>query len=171
MSPQQDSLLQRVQSSYARLAAIAQDLNGVSDDLGKAIQALDNSLKKLNLGVTSWYTFCDDGPFLQDRRFLRKYIGYARIGSRWGIALSRSSGHADANPEENLDEEWLFNDAPRELRLESIEHIPAMIDKLIEAGEAAVDRVKEKTSEVRQLAEALTVPKQASKPVQRNPQS
>ena len=102
---------------------------------------------------------------------MTKYIGYARIGSRWGISLRRASGHCDAPPEVTLDEEWLFNDAPRELRLESVEHIPAMIDQLVEAGEAAVERIREKTSEAQQLAEALGGAKHPSKPVPRATQS
>ena len=169
MSYQQDSLLKRVQVSYARLTSVAKDLNEVSNDLGSVILILDDSLKKLNLGISTWHQFSGDSS--EDGRFWEKHIGYARIGSRWGISLSRTSGHLQAPPEANLDEEWLFNDAPRELRLESVEHIPAMIDKLIEAGEAAVQRIREKTSEAQHLAEALGAASHHSKPVQRNPQS
>jgi prefoldin subunit 5 len=162
-----DSLLQRVQSSYQRLTAVASNLNSVSDDLGRAIRALDESLKKLNLGVTTWHKFAsDDGGESQD--YWGKYIGYARVGGRWGISLSKTSGNYSAPPEYHTEEEWLFNDAPREFRLEAVEHIPAMIESLIKAGEEAVEKVRVKTSEARQLAEGLT---SAAKPAQSAPRN
>ena len=153
MSTTNDSLLQRVQSSYQRLTSVASNLNAASDELGKAIDALDESLKKLNLGVTNWYKFAGDQD--EGGGYWAKYIGYARIGARWGIGLSKTSGHADAPPEYNRDEEWLFNDAPRQLRVEAVEHIPAMIDALIKAAEDAVERIRTKSAEAQQLADVL----------------
>ncbi len=152
MSTNSDSLLQRVQLSYQRLAAVASDLNSVSDELGKAISALDESLKQLNLGIVHWHKFA--GQEWQTG-FWAHHIGYAKIGTRWGIALSRTSGEYDAPPEYNTDEEWLFNDAPRQLRIDAVDHIPAMIDSLITAAETTVTRIKKKTAEANKLAELL----------------
>jgi hypothetical protein len=153
VSTNNDSLLQRVQSSYERLTSVASDLNAVSDDLGKAINTLDQSLKVLNLGITCWFRF--DSRDYESGRYWAKYIGYAKVGNKWGIGLSKTAGHNEAPPEESSDEEWLFNDAPRELRLEAVQHIPAMIEALIKAGEEAVASVRAKTSEAQQLAEVL----------------
>jgi hypothetical protein len=170
VSTNNDSLLQRVHLSYQRLTSVASNLNAVSDELGKAINVLDESLKKLNLGITSWYRF--SGHEDECGGFWANYIGYAKIGNKWGIGLSKTSGHHEAPPEYNTDEEWLFNDAPRDLRLDAVEHIPAMIETLIKTGEEAVEKIKVKTSEARQLAEVLaSAAKPVAKPVQRNTQS
>jgi hypothetical protein len=170
VSTNNSPLLQRVQSSYQRLTSVASNLNAVSDELGRAISALDESLKKLNLGITCWHKF--NGYEHESGSFWSKYIGYSKVGNKWGIALSKTSGHNDAPPEHITDEEWLFNDAPRELRLEAVEHIPAMIETLIKAGEEAVERVRVKTSEAQQLAEVLaSASMPATKPVPRNSQS
>jgi prefoldin subunit 5 len=166
VSTNNNPLLQRVQSSYQRLTSVASNLNAVSDELGRAISALDESLKKLNLGITCWHKF--DGNEHESGTFWAKHIGYSKVGNKWGIGLSKTSGHQEAPPEYNTDEEWLFNDAPRELRLEAVEHIPAMIETLIKAGEEAVEKVRVKTAEAQQLAEVLASP---SKPVPRNTQS
>src|SRR5438552_3747571 len=74
------------------------------------------------------------------------YVGYAKIGNKWGVAISRTSGNFEA-PDYNTDEEWLFNDAPRHLRIEAVEHIPAMFEALIKAGDEAVGKLKGRTAE------------------------
>lgn len=161
MSTDKDSLLQRVQSSYQRLTAVASTLNTASDDLGKAVNALDESLKTLNIGITSWHKFAGDET--QDGQYWAKYIGYAKVGARWGIAISKTSGHQDAPPEFHKEEEWLFNDAPRQLRMEAVEYIPEMIDALIDSAEKAVEKIQRKTAEAKQLADVLA-PKPKSVP-------
>ena len=162
MSTINDSLLQRVQSSYQRLTFVASSLNTASDELGKAINALDESLKQLNLGIARWHKF--DGNEDGSGGYWANYIGYVKIGAKWGIALSKTSGHHEAPPEYNKDEEWLFNDAPRQLRIEAVEHIPAMIESLITAAEEAVEKIRVKASEAHQLAEMLKPTKPKSVP-------
>ena len=151
MSTTNDSLLQRVQASYERLTSVASDLNDASDELGKAIHALDESLKKLNLGIAAWHRFA--GDMHESGAYWGKYVGYAKIGARWGIGLRRTSGND--NPEDHDQEDWLFNDAPRQLRIEAVEHIPAMIDALTEAAENAVEGIMAKAAEAQQLADLL----------------
>ncbi|MDP8990121.1 MAG: hypothetical protein M3N41_08600, partial [Acidobacteriota bacterium] len=87
-----------------------------------------------------------------------KLIGYAKIGTRWGIALRKSSGNLDAPPEFQSEEEWLFNDAPRQLRMEAVDYIPEMINDLINSAEKAVEKIQIKTAEARKLAEVLAPP-------------
>ena len=47
---------------------------------------LDEALKKLNLGISSWVSFhgWDDGPFSEVHE-----IGYSKINSKWGIGIKR----------------------------------------------------------------------------------
>ena len=164
-----DPLLQRVQTSYERLTLVASNLNSVSDDLGKVVNALDESLKKLNIGITTWYRFSLGSNDADPGAYLYKYIGYSRMGNKWGISLRREDGHEAYKETETVDQ-WLFNDAPRELRLEAVTHIPAMIDALIQAGEEEIEKIGLKTLEAKQLAAILSpTTKQASKPSVLNP--
>jgi hypothetical protein len=153
VSTANDSLLERVKTSYERLAVVASNLNTASDSLGKAIGSLDDSLKQLNLGIPCWHSYADyEDP---GGHCIRQYIGYVKVGNRWGIAISRVEGNSNAPEEFWKDEEWLFNDAPRQLRMEAVEHIPAMIEALIAKAEEAVEKIKNKTMEAQQLADAL----------------
>jgi hypothetical protein len=129
----------------------------VSDELGKAINLLDESLKTLNLGIVHWHQFAGDAQ--ENGNYWAHCIGYAKVGPKWGIALRKASGNYEAPPEYEREEEWLFNDAPRQLRMDAVDHIPAMIDALITAGEKAVANIKTKTAEAKKLAELLTPPK------------
>jgi hypothetical protein len=52
-------------------------------------------------------------------------------------------------------ESWLFNDAPRTLRLRGIEKIPDLIEKLIADTEDTAKRIKAKLDQAKQLAAAV----------------
>jgi hypothetical protein len=148
--------LERVQASYQRLTKVAANLNTASDNLGKVIALLDERLKKLNLGISAWHKYADYGDEAGNYRC--SYLGYARVGNKWGIAISKTSGNHNSPPEYHKDEEWLFNDAPRNLRMEAVEHIPAMIETLISTAEQAVEKIKGRTDEAKQIAKVLTPP-------------
>lgn len=129
-----DSLSKRVQSSYQRLSAVASDLNAASDDFGRVILSLEEALRKLNLGIASWYEYAEQQN--DNGSFWSRYIGYTKIGTKWGIALRRTSGHEGS--EDGTDD------------------IPEMIDKLIADAEKAVEKIKRKTAEAQQLAYTVT---------------
>ncbi len=143
---------ERVSSSYRQLSLAASHLNIVSDDLGKSIGVLDAALKKLNLGISSWSRL--------DRwedafgNYSSRYLGYAKVNNRWGIALRTVAGNNN-QPEDATVEEWLFNDAPRALRIEAVEKLPDLFDNLIKEADVAIRKVKAQTLSARQLAAAL----------------
>ena len=58
-------------------------------------------------------------------------------------------------PEDATVEEWLFNDAPRALRIEAVEKLPDLFDNLIKEADVAIRKVKAQTLSARQLAAAL----------------
>jgi hypothetical protein len=145
-----DSLAQRVQTSFLQLSAVASDLNTVSDELGKCVNEIDAALKKLNLGVSVWVAVTgeDNGPF-----YWSEDIGYAKIDGKWGIALRTVSGcHPD---DEERSEAWLFNDGPRALRLSAIAKLPEMLKKLSEEAAETTKRVKNKLVEAQAVAAAV----------------
>jgi hypothetical protein len=147
-----DTLSQRVQSSYKQLAVAATALNAASDELGNSISALDVTLKKLALGIPAWLKIAGDED--QYGNYWSRHIGYAKIGTKWGIALSNKSGNENY-PSDSKCEEWLFNDAPRSLRIEAIDKIPDLLDTLITKAEEATRKIQDKIAEAKQLASTI----------------
>ncbi len=144
----------RVATSYKRLAESAETLNKKSDEFGVQVSVFDNLLGKLNLGVAAWERIRgsdDDGH----GNYWSEDVGYATVGGKWGIALRKKSGNHNVEEPDDVDE-WLFNDAPRSLRISAIDQIPDLIDKLIKHADKTARKIDEKIGQARELAKALT---------------
>lgn len=147
-----DSLSAKVQSSYRQLSTVASDLNAASDELGKPVADLDAALKKLNLGVSVWMHLRGNDD--RDGSYWSDDLGYSKVGGKWGIALRSVKG--DVNwPDEERVEAWLFNDAPRELRVQAIGKIPELLDKLNEKAVETAKKIRERLADAQQLAAAV----------------
>lgn len=152
MPSNEGSLSERVASSFRQLSAVASDLNTVSDELGKPIAELDLALKKLNLGVEVWVQLRGgDDPAPDDLSFWSEDLGYAKIGGKWGIALRTVFGDYNYPDQESV-ERWLFNDAPRSMRLLGIGKIPELLEKLSTEATEATYKIKGKLEEAHQVA-------------------
>jgi hypothetical protein len=149
-----DSKVSKVQTYFQTLASVAPALNAASDELTRSVGILDEALKKLNIGLSVWVPFRyrepDESPDVYDR----DQIGYAKVEGQWGIALIRIWGNesADVHHQEGP---WLFNYAPRELRLLGVDTIPEVIDALGKEAWATTKRLQDKTRDVRDLAAAI----------------
>src|SRR5688500_16109791 len=117
-------------ASFQELKLVAHELNAASDVLAGPIATLDEAIKRLNIGLRAWKQF-DGGFDEEDGTYWAEEIGYTKIDSKWGIALMRRIGDA-INPDAEQFEAWLFNDAPRTLRLKAVEHLPKVFEALIE---------------------------------------
>ena len=146
------SFSERVSSSYRQLSLAASHLNLVSDELGKSIAVLDAALRKLNLGISSWSRL--DRWEVAFGNYSSRYLGYAKVNNRWCIALRTVTGNNN-QPEDATVEEWLFNDAPRALRIEAVEKLPELFENLIREADVAIRKVKAQTLSARQLSTAL----------------
>jgi len=147
-----DSKITKIQTSFQALSQVAPALNAASDNLTKTVAILDEALKKLNVGLTVWVTFRMHG--VEDWEYDNDQIGYAKLEGKWGIALRRIWG--DTNGENcGGDGPWLFNDAPRELRLQAVDKIPELIEALNKAASDATEKIQAKTKDVLELAEAI----------------
>ena len=148
-------LAERVETSYKRLSLAAASLNIASDELGQVIGVLDKALKKLNLGLSAWVELsgsesCPDDPY----RWWGRYIGYGKVGDKWGVALRTLEGdHRD--PDHDSEEAWLFNDAPRWMRVEAIGKIPELLERLVQQTEQTTKTIKKKTEQAHELAQAI----------------
>src|SRR5215467_16026708 len=91
-----ESQFEKIQKHSKALSGIASSLNTASDELTNAVGVLDEALKKLNIGLSVWVTFCDrsdkDDPDIYDY----DQIGYCKVNSTWGIAIQNLWGDADA---------------------------------------------------------------------------
>ena len=166
MPGKSDSLNARISNSYKQLSEAASELNSVSDELGKFVTALDTALRRLNLGIATWLRMesREDGS----GNYTKRDLGYAKIGNKWGIALRTMTGnHNDV--EDSSVEEWLFNDAPRALRIESVEKLPDLFESLVKEADAAAKKIRTKTERAQALASALTEQAAAASPREPTP--
>jgi hypothetical protein len=147
-----DSLIVRAQTSFEKLAAAAKTLNKVSDRLGQTVVELDAALKTLNLGISTWTSFSswEDGPDWDSHD-----IGYAKITGKWGLAIRSRSG-SYPTPEYDKTDEWLFNDAPRMLRLQAVDKIPDLLEELAKSVAQFTVKIAEKLKQSEELSIAIT---------------
>jgi len=143
----------RISNSFKELADSAARLNAVSDELAEAILPIDAALKKLNLGVAAWYPYVNSEDDSGD--YDRRCIGYARVGRKWGLALSTVSGNI-GYPEPSDEEEWFFNDAPRWMRIEALDHIPDLLELLVKQANKIAENLRKKTEHARELANTIS---------------
>jgi len=153
MKEDNDALSQRVQESFLRLSSTAANLNSVSDKLNGSISNLENALRKLGLGITSWVPFTSStSP--DGFRYWYEEIGYAKVNGKWGLAIKTRDGN-EASDEDDI-ELWPFNEAPRHLRVRAVKKIPELIDKLNKDAADIAGKVEEQISEVDFLTAAIS---------------
>lgn len=147
-------LRDRVSAAFEKLATSASDLNAVSDELAKPIHSIDATLQKLNLGVSAWVEVAghDDEGTLQ---FWDRSIGYGKVVRTWGLAIRSRAGFFD-DPDEIREEVWLFNEAPRAYRLESLEKLPELLEKLAETANKTAAELKSKIALTKQVATTIS---------------
>jgi hypothetical protein len=147
-----ESKVAKIQTHFQALASVATSLNLASDELTKSVSVLDEALKKLNVGLTAWVSFRT--RTVREEQYDEDQIGYCKVDGKWGIALRRSWG--DYNREDFGEEgPWLFNDAPRELRIMAADTIPDVIEALGKAASETTRKVQEKARVVGELASAI----------------
>ena len=156
MSDEVIPLLERVAGYYSQLSTVAAELNTVSDELGKPISEIDAALKKLNLGITTWVTIRGgEGEHqLDDYTFWSRDLGYAKVASKWGISLRTVTGDQHCPFPDEI-EEWLFNDAPRSLRIEAIDKIPELLEKLSQDAVKTTEDIRARLGEVQAVAKTI----------------
>jgi hypothetical protein len=147
-----DSKIAKIQAHFQTLSAVSPTLNSASDELNRCVASLDESLKKLNAGLTVWVSFRSRG--VEDDEYDDDQIGYAKVDGKWGIAIRHIWGNyaterfGDEGP-------WFFNDASRELRLLAVDQLPELIEALGEEASKVTKTVQEKAKQVRELAAAI----------------
>ena len=111
---------ERVIAAFVQLASSSKDLNDEIAQWAKNISALNEALRKLKIGASAWHTISSGG---EDPEWNSREIGYAKIEDEWRIALRKRWGHT-AFPEDDGEEIWPFEDAPRWFMLDAGGKIP-----------------------------------------------
>jgi chaperonin cofactor prefoldin len=144
---------EKVQAAYRQLSTSAASLNAVSDELRESISELETALEKLNLGVSAWVKIAggndDSGQYYWSRD-----LGYTQFGKEWGLALRKVSGD-ECHPEDESQQIWQFNEAPRWMRVDGVGKIPELLEALNKQAEDTAKKIKTKTVEAKALAEAI----------------
>jgi hypothetical protein len=156
MAQSKISPTERIASSFKKLAASSNNLKLATVDLGKSISALDEALNSLNLGVSAWHKIA--GHEDDDGSFWSRDIGYTQVGTSWGIALRRASGHHHGDI---YDEEvWPFTDAPPWMSVEATVKLPDLFDELNRRAEETIKRMNARSTEAQELARAVNAAKE-----------
>lgn len=144
-------------SSLRSLSISAAALNTATLRLTKSIEILDSSLKKLNLGISSWIEISSEHS--PDERFWSKEeLGYAKVNGKWGLALRVFNGDECVTDEEGTScTEWLFCDAARDLRIRALPHLPRLIVQLNSDAESITSKITERVKEAEELAGAIEI--------------
>ena len=154
MTIDEAALPERVANSFSSLTAAARELNSISDELGKPITEIDTALRKLNLGVTVWVPISKDDGGPNESWYWSEDIGYSKVGPNWGICLRKVAGDYQA-PDHDQEEFWLFNDAPRTLRISAIEKIPDLLEKLSKEAAKTTEKLRARLDEAQAVAKAV----------------
>jgi len=145
-----DSKFEKVQTDFQALSVVASSLNSASDELTKVVGILDAALQKLNIGLSAWINYTNRETEQPDE-IDEDQIGYCKINGKWGIGLRRVWGNVQTDFYD-YEGPWLFNDSPREMRLNSVDKIPELIAALNKTASEMTKKVQEKTQGVRELA-------------------
>lgn len=153
MTDLSERLPKNLSASFADLKEAASELNDAAKTLAEPIEAFNAALKQLNLGIPAWepYATDEDHP---TGDWSRIEIGYAKIGGQWGVALRRLAGNYRFPGEDTCDS-WLFNDAPRRMRIEAVEHLPKVIEALLREARSTAAQITEKVGQAERVAEAI----------------
>jgi hypothetical protein len=148
MSNNDHAISANINSSFQELTAAAVDLNQASDELAKSVSELDAALKALNLGIECWVEVGSSSAAGGSVSWTDE-LGFAKVSGKWGLALRTLHVR-----EGNSDDEaayWLFNEASRDMRIEAVEFLPALLRALTESAVLKKDQLRTRLDSVRRL--------------------
>jgi len=146
-----DQKFAKIQSNIQALSSAANSLNKASDELSEIVIFLDEALRKMNIGLSHWVTV---GNWSDELRNARNELGYDKVNGKWGLSLRTIRNDISLAPPPRRDE-WAFNDAPRDMRLQAVDQIPDLIEGLSKKAFDLAAKIDEKTNKVRELALAI----------------
>jgi hypothetical protein len=149
-----DSRSAKLKTSFQKLSLASHTLNTASDTFGESITVLDEALNILNPGVTAWVTVSRSTSQVRPWEASEERLGYTKI-NRWGLCICTVDIDERPDGGEETQDVWLFNDAPRQIRLRAIEHVPELIEVLANEALRTATRVREQAELAVELAKSI----------------
>ncbi len=121
------------------------------------VTTLDSALQRLNLGIVVWVEVSRNHDEKFPATFECEQLGYAKTNGNWGLAIRKLLGNVNSPENSKVRDIWLFNDAPRGVRLRAVEKLPEVIDQLARSAMRTAERLKKKVAETRGFATSIGV--------------
>ena len=148
--------------TLSELSRISKQLNSDSNSVNEAIEALNEQLREMNLGVEAWVQIADSGFKLESEyEGSRKYrqstlLGFSRLTVQWELAINEQTVYYVPDRDDRSEVNELTEDsysallkASRELRITAVEHFDELLDELKKQANrmlAGVERAKKLAS-------------------------
>jgi hypothetical protein len=149
----QSAVPSKLSSVAKELFDSAYELNKESDRLTQAVAPFNEFFKKLNIGISFWF------KWIETESNSGNAIGYARVNGKWGIAIKHfeNDGPKSAKPDapKYAEEVWLFDNAPRWMRVDAIAHLEDVVRIGLERTEEMRGKVIRATDKAASIAEHL----------------
>ena len=143
---------ERFAVAFRQLAESSQNLENAVSEWKKHVSTLNVALKRLKIGVSAWLQIASGGD--EANEWWTRELGYASVKGDWCIALRKQWGHYQF-PNDDKEEVWRFEDAPRWLMVESAGKIPDLLETLVKRTDETTQKVTKQAKETEELAKIL----------------
>lgn len=145
--PPPDFLKLKPTPALVKLKQNADTLNAITDSASASVKSIEEFLsKECSIGFHSYVLVRDADEDSQEII----YLEYRRIGTKYRIAIVE----ADVlDPERELARAW--SDCPRNLKIETIEKLPDLIDKITEQVESEIVSANDAMQTVNNVLKSL----------------
>jgi len=140
-------------NELSELAPLAENLNAKSKEVNETLTLVNDKLAALNVGLAVWL-----GPWKEDLH--QHQIGYDKVEEKWQLVTRNCDGEEVDGP--CGIEEWVavagsygfaksILQAPRSVRIETLELLPVIIDRLkakIKENIDTIERAKKIAAEL-----------------------
>ncbi|MEO5726076.1 MAG: hypothetical protein ABI134_18375 [Byssovorax sp.] len=135
----------------ARARELSAAISTATDALNASLQRAQQALTELNLGVTAAVPLYPQMSHAESHLDWRQFIRFGKDASGWRLILE--SGHEGQDPED-WSESPLLN-ASKEVRLQAVVRLPALLEQLVETAEAHLTSLKERAAEADAFASTV----------------
>jgi len=115
-----------------RLQRTTSELNNATDNLRARVEVLEGSLQKIGPGVSAWIQLPSGVE-----------LGYTKMNKGWRLCIKQK------------EQTWEFNEAPRQLRFESVDSIPLLLEQLLTNVEKLLELATSRVSLVHSMSQAI----------------
>jgi hypothetical protein len=135
----------RLNKALSRAREVAAQLGPATDRLNTLIQAVETAIAELQLGVTAYVRMNPDDPNWAH------LLTFGKFSNDWQLLI-------ESGPDGGDREDWSatpLRNMSRELRLQAVDLIPELIEKLIEEAASQVKAVQAKATQVENILAEL----------------